>query len=58
MTPRSQGLTLREILRPKSGAYDWVTAFLKALAREDLAAVTVRGYRSDLGLFIAWYDGH
>ena len=44
--------------RPKSGAQDWVTAFLKALAREDLAAVTVRGYRSDLGLFIAWYDGH
>lgn len=44
--------------RPKSGAHPWVTAFLKALAREDLAAVTVRGYCSDLGLFIAWYSGH
>ena len=35
-----------------------MAAFLKALAREDLAAVTVRGYRSDLGLFLAWYAGH
>jgi site-specific recombinase XerD len=42
----------------KSGAHDWVTAFLKVLAREDLAAVTVRGYRSDLRLFIAWYDNY
>jgi hypothetical protein len=32
-----------------------VAAFLKALGREDFAAVTVRGYRSDLGLFAAWY---
>jgi hypothetical protein len=30
-----------------------VAAFLKALTREDGAPVTVRGYRSDLGLFAA-----
>lgn len=49
---------MREIQpdRPRSG-HPWVAAFLKALAREDLAAVTVRGYRSDLGLFAAWYGG-
>jgi len=35
-----------------------VAAFLKALTREDVAPLTVRGYRSDLGLFAAWYDGH
>jgi integrase/recombinase XerD len=57
--PLSRGFALREIQpdRPSSG-HPWVAAFLKALAREDLAAVTVRGYRSDLGLFAAWYDGH
>jgi site-specific recombinase XerD len=32
--------------------------FLKALAREDLAAMAVSGYRSDLGLFAAWYEGY
>jgi integrase/recombinase XerC len=42
----------------KSGDHPWVASFLKALAREDIASVTVRGYRSDLGLFAAWYDGH
>jgi site-specific recombinase XerD len=42
----------------KSREHPWVVAFLKAFAREDVAAVTVRGYRSDLGVFIAWYDGH
>jgi hypothetical protein len=41
-----------------------LAAFRKALARENVAAredvapVTVRGYRSDLGLFAAWYGGH
>jgi len=35
-----------------------VAAFLKALAREDLASVTVRGYRSDLSLFATWYEGY
>ena len=35
-----------------------MVSFLRALAREDLASVTVRGYRSDLSLFAAWYDGH
>jgi hypothetical protein len=56
----TRGLTLREIPpRPlKSRDHPWVAAFLKALAREDLAPVTVRGYRSDLGLFAAWYDGY
>jgi site-specific recombinase XerD len=51
---------LREIPppRPKSGDHPWLAAFLKALAREDIASVTVRGYRSDLGLFAVWYDGH
>lgn len=51
---------MREMLqpRPKAREYPWVAAFLRALAREDLAAVTVRGYRSDLGLFATWYDGH
>ncbi len=28
------------------------------LAREDLSTLTVRGYRSDLGRFTAWYEGH
>lgn len=56
----SRGLTLREIQpgRAKSQEHPWVAAFLKALAREDLASVTVRGYRSGLRLFAAWYDGH
>jgi len=54
------GLTLREIPPPraKSGDHPWLAAFLKALAREDVAPVTIRGYRSDLGLFAAWYNGH
>ena len=53
------GEKLREIQppRPKSGEHPWIAAFLKAFAREDVASVTVRGYRSDLGLFAAWYDG-
>jgi len=53
-------LTLREIQPElaKSREHPWVVSFLKALTREDLASVTVRGYRSDLGLFAAWYDGH
>ncbi len=44
----SRGLTLREIQpgSAKSGEHPWVVSFLKALAREDLASVTVRGYRS------------
>jgi site-specific recombinase XerD len=59
-SPLTQGLTLREIPPgpPKSREHPWVAAFLKALTREDIAPVTVRGYRSDLGLFAAWYDGH
>ena len=51
---------MREIPpRPaKSGEHAWLAAFLKTLGREDVAPVTVRGYRSDLGLFAAWYDDH
>ena len=58
--PLTRGLTLREIppRPPKSREHPWVAAFLKALTREDIAPVTLRGYRSDLGLFAAWYDGH
>jgi len=58
--PLSRGLILREIPpnAPKSGEHPWVAAFLKVLAREDVASVTVRGYRSDLGVFATWYDGH
>ena len=57
--PLSRGLTLRETPPGRnSGKHPWVVAFLKALSREDLAPVTVRGYRSDLGQFAAWYEGH
>ena len=54
----TRGLTLREIppRHAKSGEHPWITAFLNALSREDIAAATVRGYRSDLGVFAAWYD--
>jgi site-specific recombinase XerD len=56
----TRGFTLREIQPPRSKSGDpvWIASFLKALAREDVAPVTVRGYRSDLGVFAAWYDGH
>jgi site-specific recombinase XerD len=30
--------------------------FLKQLRREDLSAMTVRGYQSDLRLFLRWYE--
>lgn len=53
------GLTLREIQprrRSKVGEHPWVAVFLKALAREDLSALTVRGYRSDLGAFFSWFE--
>ena len=46
------------MIEAKSREHPWAAAFLKAFAREDVAAVTVRGYRSDLGVFTAWYDGH
>jgi site-specific recombinase XerD len=50
-------LTLREIRpgRNKSAEHPWLGLFLKALAREDLSAVTVRGYRSDVATFLSWY---
>jgi len=49
---------------PPNREHPWLAAFLKALARENVAAredvapATVRAYRSDLGLFAAWYGGH
>jgi site-specific recombinase XerD len=50
-------LTLRKIRpgRNKFAEHPWLGLFLKALAREDLSAVTVRGYRSDLLTFLSWY---
>ena len=53
--PPIGGLTLREIQPrpPKDREHPWIAAFLKMLAREDLSALTVRGYRSDLGRFAA-----
>jgi site-specific recombinase XerD len=32
----------------------WPQAFREAMKREDLSPVTVRGYVSDLEMFIAW----
>jgi len=54
---RSWGLTLRTIQPrlPKSGDHPWLAAYRKALGREDLAPVTLRGYHSDLGAFLHWY---
>jgi len=51
---------LREIppRHPTTREHPWITAFLRALGREDVAAVTVRGYQRDLGVFAAWYTGH
>ena len=54
----TRGLNLREIQRPRSKPreHPWLGLFLKALAREDLSAVTVRGYRSDVSTFLSWYE--
>jgi len=48
---------LRKIQPPPStrGEHPWLTAFQKELARQDLAAVTVRGYRTDVADFLRWY---
>jgi integrase/recombinase XerC len=36
---------------------DWMAAFLAALAKDDLAPATLRGYRYDLRHFLAWHQG-
>jgi len=50
-------MTLRAI-QPATrnpGDHAWLVAFLKQLRREDLSPMTVRGYQSDLQLFLRWY---
>lgn len=37
------------------GDHLWLIGFLKQLRREDLSPMTVRGYQSDLRLFLRWY---
>jgi integrase/recombinase XerC len=39
----------------KAGDHPWLAGFLKQLRREDLSPMTVRGYQSDLRLFLRWY---
>ncbi len=55
--PLSRGLTLRTIQRGagRRGEHPWLRAFRNALAREDLAALTRRGYASDVADFLRWY---
>jgi integrase/recombinase XerC len=50
-------LTLRTIRRGpgRQGEHPWLRAFRTALAREDLAALTRRGYESDVIDFLRWY---
>ena len=54
----SRGVTLRTIqpTRKKPGDHPWLAGFLKQLCREDLSPMTVRGYHSDLQLFLRWYE--
>src|SRR6516165_2791613 len=52
----ARGVTLRAI-QPAArnpGDHPWIAGFLKQLRREDLSPMTVRGYRSDLQLFVRW----
>lgn len=56
----SWGITLREI-QPAArieGDHPWLTEFVRALAREDLSPLTVRGYARDVELFLQWYAPH
>jgi len=51
-------MTLRAI-QPAAyppGDHPWLAGFLKQLRREDLSPITVRGYHSDLQLFLRWYE--
>src|SRR5271166_3468262 len=49
-------MTLRAIQSAKAIADEpaWMAPFLTSLARDDLAAATLRGYRYDLRHFVAW----
>lgn len=40
----------------EQGNHPWLIEFLQELRRQKVAAVTLRGYRSDLGLFLRWHD--
>jgi hypothetical protein len=48
---------LREIQPPAHIHVDhpWAAEFTRALAREDLSPLTVRGYARDVALFLDWY---
>ena len=48
---------MREIQPPAriQGDHPWRVEFVRALAREDLSPLTVRGYGRDLELFLDWY---
>jgi integrase/recombinase XerC len=51
-------MTLRAIqpAARQPGDHAWLAGFLKQLRREDLSPMTVRGYQSDLRLFLRWYE--
>jgi site-specific recombinase XerD len=53
----SRGVTLRAIqpAAGQAGDHPWLAAFLKHLRQEDLSPATVRGYRSDLQVFLRWH---
>jgi len=53
----SWGITLRAIQPDagKPGEHPWLAAFVKQLRQEDLSPATLRGYRSDLELFLRWH---
>src|ERR1039458_6643537 len=53
----SGGITLREIQPPGpiQGDHPWRAEFVRALAREDLSPLTLRGYARDVKLFVDWY---
>jgi site-specific recombinase XerD len=55
--PLSEGLRLRTIRTGSRspGDHPWLGAFRRALTREDLATLTVRGYARDVGDFLRWY---
>jgi len=46
--------TTRRGPRPR-GEHPCLGAFRQALAREDLAALTLRGYENDVDDFLRWY---
>jgi site-specific recombinase XerD len=54
----SRGIILRAIQTAarQPGEHAWLAGLLKQLRREDLSPMTVRGYQSDLRLFLRWYD--